>query len=277
MTRGTFRRRRLARELRTLREASGLTSEAVADAADISQSSLSRTENALVQIKVNTVRRLLQVYGVTGEQHDALVALAREANRLGWWHTYGDVLPEWFEVFVDLEGEADTLSVYDSQFINGLLQTEGYARALLASARPEDDAAEVTRRVELRMQRQARVADGRLRIRLIVDECVLHRVYGDTAVMPGQLARLAEMAGLPNVSLQVLPSNSRAGAVGSFTVLEFPDPADPPVVYIENEIGALYMEKPEQVRQYSRLWDHLRAAALSPEASVSHIAHLLKE
>ncbi|HEY9474570.1 MAG TPA: helix-turn-helix transcriptional regulator, partial [Mycobacteriales bacterium] len=264
------------RELRQLREAHGLTAEAVAEQADLSQSSLSRVENAVVQIKVPIVKALLDVYNVSGEQRDALIALTREANRENWWHAYGDVLPDWFEPYVDLEGEAEMLSVYDTQFVNGLLQTEDYARALISAARPEDSREEIDRRVELRMQRQSRVLGGDLRLRLIVDECVLHRAYGGVDMMPAQIRRILEVADLRTVSLQVLPADSPTGAVGAFTILEFPI-GDPTVVYVENDIGALYMEKPEHVRQYSRLCDRLRAAALSPEASVTHIAHLLEE
>ncbi|HEY9474569.1 MAG TPA: helix-turn-helix transcriptional regulator, partial [Mycobacteriales bacterium] len=261
------------RELRQLREAHGLTAEAVAEQADLSQSSLSRVENAVVQIKVPIVKALLDVYKVSGEQRDALIALTREANRQGWWHTYGDVLPEWFEVYIDLEGEAETLAVYDSQFVNGLLQTRDYARALLVAARPDDSPQETDRRVELRLQRQARIVEGDLRLHLIVDECVLHRTYGGPEVMREQIARLVEMAALRNVSIQVMPSSAPLSTASGFSILEFAV-GDPTVVYLENEIGALYLEKPHQVRQYSRLYDRLRASALGPEASVEHLARL---
>ncbi len=269
----SFRRRRLARELRQLREARHLTSDAVVGAADISQSSLSRIENAVVRISPNTVKSLLDVYGVTGEQRDALLALAREANRQSWWHAYGDVLPEWFEVYVDLEAEADTLDVYDNQVVNGLLQTEEYARALLSMCVPGAAPEEIERRVEVRMQRQARVTGGALRLCAVVDECVLHRMYGSASIMSAQIDRLISMASLGNVSIQVLPAGSPVGVLGSFSILEF-SVTDPVVVYLENEIGALYLEKPEQARHYSRLYDRLRAAALGPEASITRLAQL---
>lgn len=273
-TTGSFRRRRLGRELAALRKERNLRTEDVAHEVGISQPTLSRIERAAVEIKVPTVRSLLDVYGVDGERRDALLALAREARQQVWWHAYGDVLPDWFEVYIDLETEADTLDTFDVQFVNGLLQTEDYARAILAMSVPEAAAEEIERRVEVRMQRQARVASGELRLRCVLDEFVVRRGYGGPVVMGAQIDQLIELAQLGNVSLQVLPAGASVGVLGSFSILEFPSPTDPLVVYLEHEVGALYLEKPEQVRQYARLYDRLRAAALSPEASVEHLARL---
>ncbi|HEX5494293.1 MAG TPA: DUF5753 domain-containing protein [Mycobacteriales bacterium] len=183
------------------------------------------------------------------------------------------MLPDWFEVYIDLEAEAETLSVYDHQFVNGLLQTEDYARALLTASRPEDRPEEIDWRVELHMARQAKVSNGKLRLHTIIEECVLHRTYGTQAVMSAQIDRMVQIARLSNVCVQVLPARSPVGVLGSFTLLEF-TVADPSGVYLENEIGALYLEKPEQIRHYSRLYDRLRAVALSPEASVAHLAQM---
>lgn len=269
---GSFRRRRLGRELRRLRDERSLRLDDVAPEVDIAPATLSRIELAQVEIKPNTVRALVSHYEVDAEQAEALVNLAREARQQVWWHAYGDVLPDWFEVYVDLETESDMLSVYDAQVVNGLLQTEDYARAIFSPAVSNRD--EVERRVELRMERQKRVSSGELRLHCVMDECVLHRSYGGPAVMAAQIERLIDLAQLSNVSLQVLPAGAMVGVFGVFTVLEFPEPADPRVVYLEHDGGALYLEKAEQTRQYARLYDSLRAAALSPEASVAHLAQL---
>lgn len=277
MSRGSFRRRRLGRELRRLREEQGLTGEAVAKALDIAPSTLSRIETAAMVIQPKNVRLLLDHYGIGDGKRDALLTLAREAKQQSWWHTYGDVLPDWFEVYVDLEGEADSLSAYDAQMVNGLVQTEDYARALLTASRPEDAQEEIDRRVELRMRRQARLLGGGLRLHLILDECALHRTYGDTNVMTGQVRHILALAELRNVTVQILPgARASAGVVGSFSVLEF-GPDDPVVVYVENEVSALYMERPEHVRQYSRLYGRLQAAALDPSSSADHLKGLAVE
>lgn len=272
MTTGSFRRRRLGRELAALRKERNLRTEDVAREVGISQPTLSRIERAAVEIKVPTVRSLLDVYEVHDQRRGALLTLAREARQQVWWHAYGDVLPDWFEVYVDLETESDMLCAYDVQVVNGLLQTEDYARAIFTPT--IDDPAEVERRVELRMQRQKRVTSGELRLHCVMDECVLHRQYGGPAVMRAQIDRLIEVARLGNVSLQVLPAGSSVGVYGVFTILEFPAPSDPLVVYLEHDGGALYLEKLEQTRQYARLYDRLRASAMSPEASVERLAQL---
>lgn len=273
----TLRRRRLAAALKKLRSSSKITAEQAASRADISQASLSRIENAVVAIKVNTVKALLDAYEAPPEVRPGLVTLAREANRQGWWQPFSNVLPKWFESYVDLEEEASELGIYDAQFITGLVQTEEYARAIYHAARPQDPAEETDRRVALRMARQQRLVDGKMVLRLVLDEWVLHRAYGSQEIMRAQLIHLCELAALRNVSLQVLPTKAQPGVVGSFTLVDFPNPADESVVYLENELGALYLEKPEEFRAYARVFDRLRAAALSPEDSAVRLAELAKE
>jgi uncharacterized protein DUF5753 len=213
----------------------------------------------------------------TAERRSAVLELARAANSDTWWHSYvGTALPKWFELYVDLEAEASELSIFDPQYINGLVQTEEYARAMMA-ARPDESDKDIDRTVAMRMERQKRLTEGRLRLQLIIDESALRREFGSPEVMKGQLEHLLELSKLRRVSLQILPERSQPGIVGGFTILEFPEEDDPTVVYIEHDAGALTLEKPTHVRQYTRAYGRLRTAALDRKASAAHIAEVIKE
>ncbi|GAB3156773.1 helix-turn-helix transcriptional regulator [Micromonospora sonneratiae] len=273
----TARRRRLAAELRRRREVAGFTLERAASHIDSSHSRLSRIETAQTGIRPPDLRALLDLYQVPADEQAVLVNLAREARQRGWWHGYGKAVPEWFEVYVGLESEAAGLGVYESQFVHGLFQTEEYARAVYQAAVIPLLPDEVDRRVRLRMERQTLVTEQGMFMRAVLDEAVLRRAIGGRDVLRGQLRRLLDVAELPNVSLQVLPFGAGACVLGSFTIMDFPDPADPAVIYVENQTGALYLEQPDEVRDYTLKYDYLRAAARNPVESTQFIADLAKE
>ena len=145
------------------------------------------------------------------------------------------------------------------------------------AARPDESEASIERYIAMRLERQKRLADGKLRLHLIIDESVLRREFGGPEVMRGQLEHLIKMSKLRRVSLQVLPERGQPGINGGFTILEFPEEDDPTVVYIEHDAGALTLEKPTQVRQYTRAYGRLQTAALDEKASVARIAEVIKE
>jgi transcriptional regulator with XRE-family HTH domain len=273
----TVRRRRLGAEMRRYREAADLTLEVAAAHIDSSHSRLSRIETAQIGIRPPDLRALLDLYGVPAEKQAALVTLCREARQRGWWHGYGDAIPEWFETYVGLESEAAGLGVYESQFVHGLFQTEEYARAVLAPAIVPHSPDELDRRVRLRMERQSLVTEQGMLIRAVLDEAVLRREIGGPEVLRGQLERLRELAELPNVSLQVLPFSAGARVLGPFTIVDFPDPSDQAVIFLEMHTGALYLENPQDIRDYTLKFDSLRAAACDPVSSARMIADLIKE
>lgn len=272
-----FRRRRLAHELTDIRESLGWTAEQAAREAGVSQSSISRVEGASVSVQSSTLRAILDAYQVTGERREAITSLAKTLNAPTWWHAYGDVVPDWLEIYVDLEAEASSLAVYSVQFVDGLLQTDGYARAVYAAGRLNEAAATTERQVQLRMERQKRVLAGEMVLEIIMEEWALHRVYGDQDVMRAQFQHMLDIAQLRNVSLQLLKTTSQPNVVGSFALLDFPEVLDPTVAYIEHEAGALYVEEPDQVRRYSQAYDRLRACAMSPAETIAEIAKLAKE
>ncbi|MFI5531569.1 helix-turn-helix domain-containing protein [Kitasatospora sp. NPDC051853] len=261
----TVRRRRLGAELRRLRELKGMTAEEVAGRLMVSQSKISRLENGRRSISQRDVRDLCDVYEVTDERVRAgLMEMARESRQRGWWHEFGDIP---YSVYIGLEAEASSIRAYESSFVPGLLQTREYAAAVVEGTQPDTDAGAVQRRVEVRMKRQSRINGenplGSLWV--VVDEAVLAREVGSPMVMADQLHQLIELSERPNINLQVIPFRHGAhpGMTGTFSLMEFPESADSTVVYFEGVTADLYLEKDADVRRYTNLYDHLRAAALS--------------
>jgi transcriptional regulator with XRE-family HTH domain len=276
----TVRRKRLGIELRRLRERAGLTCEEVGQRLDCSGTRISRIETGRISVKPGDVRELLDTYGVTGTEADSLVQLAREARRKGWWHTYGRLLPTWFEAYVGLEAEAIRLRDFQSMVVPGLLQTEDYARAVLRTAPTAGSAEDIDRQVALRMERQAVLAQANPPdLWVVLSESVLRVQVGGSAVMRAQLRRLIDVAERSNVTMQVLPFTTAAHVqpISPFTILEFPDAADPTVVYLEHLTGNLFLESQDEVRRYTVTFDHLRAEALGTGQSIDLIAHVAAE
>jgi transcriptional regulator with XRE-family HTH domain len=275
------RSRRLAAELLRLRELSGLTREDVAERLTWSTSKLWRVETARSRAHHGDVADLLDIYGVTGDQQESLIKLAREARRRGWWHSYSDVLADGFDTYVDLEAEASAIRTYESQLVPGLLQTVEYAQAVLTAAWVTVEADEIDRRVAVRTRRQelAAARGTPLQLWAILDEAVLRRVVGSPQIMRTQLDRLADAARQTNVTLQVLPFSSGAhiAMLGTFVLLTFPEPADPDIIYLETDTSSLYLEEPQDISRYSEIFDHLRATALAPRESVTFISTVAAE
>ena len=271
----TVRRKRLTVELRRLREQAGLTCEDVGQRLECSGTRISRIETGRIGARPGDVRELLEIYGVTGAEADSLVQLARDARRKGWWHAYGRVLPPWFEAYVGLESDAARLHDFQPSVVPGLLQTQDYARAILRDAPYADYGEDIDQQLALRMRRQAVLDQPRPpQVRMVLGESVLWMQVGGPAVLRAQLLRLAELAARPDFSLQILPLRTAAHAqpAGPFTLLEFADPADPTVVYLEHLTGSLLLDEDEEVQRYRAMFDHLRAAALGPGPSADLIA-----
>lgn len=268
----TVRRRRLAAELRRLRDQAKLTIEDVAEKLECSSSKISRIETGHVGVNPRDARELLRLYGVADDQLEALVQLSREARKKGWWHSYNEVFTG---AFVGLEAEASSLRAYQALLIPGLLQTEDYMRAVIRAARPDATGAEVDKRVKARLARQRLLTDVEPpRYWAVIDEAVLCRSVGGEAVMHAQLNWLAARATLPHVTIQVLPfaAGAHPGMEGPFLILGFPEQADPDVVYVDNTTAGIYLEEPAEILRYTLMFDHLRAGALSPDDTLTRIA-----
>jgi len=273
----TVRRKRLTVELRRLREQAGLTCEDVGHRLECSGTRISRMETGRIGARPGDVHELLEIYGVTGAAADSLVQLARDARRKGWWRVYGRVLPPWFEAYIGLESDAARLHDFQPSVVPGLLQTEDYARAVLRGAPHAGCAEDIDQQVALRMRRQAVLDESRPpQLHVVLSESVLWVQAGGPTVLRAQLLRLADLASRPDLTVQVLPLRAAAHVqpVSPFTMLEFADPADPAVVYLEHLTGSLFLENEDEVRRYRVIFDHLRAESLGTGQSADLIARV---
>ena len=274
----TARGRRLRHELRRLREQAGLTHSEVARRLEWSPSKVSRIETGQSRVQTGDVRDLLEVYGITDQATcEALVQLAREARRRGWWTRYSDVLGS--GTYVGLEAEAAGLRTYESMFIPGLLQTEDYASAVIQAGQTKNDPDTLNRRLAARMARQEILKrPDPPETWAVLDESVISRPVGGPGVMRAQLEHLIDLSTKPNgtLTLQVLPFTVGAhpGMNGPFVILDFNSPTDPPMVYLETATDGLYLDEPADVERYNLRFNHLVARALGPEESRSMIAAL---
>jgi transcriptional regulator with XRE-family HTH domain len=256
----TVQRLVLGGHLRRLREEAHITTEQAAGAIRGSHSKISRMEHGRVGFKDRDIADLLTLYGVTsGDEREALIRLAREANTPGWWQGYSDILPHWVEPYFGLEAAATIIRCYEVQFVPGLLQTEGYARALIrmGNASTEED---VLRRAEARISRQDILnRDTPPKVWAVMDEGALRRPIGGEAVMQEQLKHLLDMCDHPAVTLQVLPFEvaSHPAMGGPFTILRFSEPDLRDVVYIEQLTSALYLDKAGEVDSYLEVMEQL--------------------
>jgi transcriptional regulator with XRE-family HTH domain len=269
----TGRRRRLGAELRRLREAAGLTIERVAEELECSPSKVSRIETGQVSATPRDVRDMLGLYRVDDDRLEAMVQVAREARQRGWWQKFVDV-PDGVPAYVGLETAATSIDVYMALLVPALLQTPDYARAVIAAVRPDLPPSEIDRRVELRLRRQDLLDQERPpRVRVLLDDTVLHRPVGGPAVMAAQRRRLLADAERPAVTVQILEAGAgaHAGMDGPFTIFGFPAPAERDVVALDSAADALYLEGPEDVARYRRVFELLLPAARSPEDSAAII------
>ncbi len=279
------RRRHLAAELRRLREEHGLTGEEVAESLGWSSSKLSRIETARIGVKPADLAKLLDHYEVSGDFRQELLGLAAKTGSRGWWDAYTDAWPEHFASYLVLESQAESLLAWSPELVPGLLQTPEYARAAIdahMAATAAIPPSEIERRVQTRVRRQQILMGANpISLTCVLDESVLLRRVMDAQVMRGQLARLVEMAGLPNVILRVLPLDGEHPiGTGAFMLFGFaPIPGIGPtsdIVYIEQLSGsALYVDNDSETHQYQLGFGHLIAESLDPVASVARITEVM--
>jgi transcriptional regulator with XRE-family HTH domain len=276
----TARRLIVGAQLRRLREAAGISREDAGYVIRCSASKISRLELGRVGFKDRDVADLLSLYGITDDrQRGPLLMLAREASSPGWWHDYDDVLPNWFQTYVGLEEAASSIRTYEIQFIPGLLQTPDYARAVVVSGLPSAPAGEIERRVTLRLARQRVLTrPDPPTFWAVLDEATLSRPVGGRPVMRAQIQHLLDLLDSPNVTIQVMPlhAGSHAADGGSFSILRFPEPDLPDIVYVEQLVSALYLDKPEHVDRYLQVMERLIVDSLPPDRTADMLAAILK-
>lgn len=275
----TVRRRRLALELRRLREAAKLTCEEVAERLECSASKISRVETGRVSVSPRDVRDMLEIYGVPAGNRDSLVQLARESRQKGWWHAYGDGMEPQFATYLGMESAASEIRLYRASRVPGMLQTEDYARAMMAGSKIKSWHPNDEQGVAVRLERQRQLRANPPRVWAVIDEATIRRQVGGREVMRAQLEYLIEQSSAPSMFLQVIPFSTGAYTAMDlmFAILGFPDRVDPDVVCVPYPTGCLWIEDEAEVGRYNVFFHHLQAAALSFEDSVALITSALKD
>lgn len=264
-----------------------LTVKAAAQALEWSEAKIWRIETGQTSMRSLDVENVCRIYGAPADLTEALMALAKETKARGWWLSYGDVIPEGFDVYIGLEEAAARFQWYESELVPGLLQTEDYAHTVIQMDNPGVDDAEIDRRVQVRIQRQALLerATGAPEVNVVLNEAILRRPVGGEKVMAAQLAHLVEVAELTNVAIKVMPFDAgmHYGVMsGPFVMLDFPTNGngtltEPPIVYVDGLTGALYLDKTHEIERYSEAFKDLWRTSLDETASRRIIANTVKE
>ncbi|MFJ4650487.1 helix-turn-helix domain-containing protein [Nocardia sp. NPDC088792] len=284
----TLPRRQLGRYLREGRMQCNLTIAEAAALMEWSESKLQRLETGNAEkIRVLDIRELCRIYDFDDEFTTALGGLAQQASVKSWWHEYDDLIPEGFNVYVGLEASARGLVSYQPDLIPGLLQTADYARVLIGDYWPDAGDDQLDRRVQLKIRRQSLLTRKRnpATFDIVMHETALRRVVGSPRVMAAQLRRVADMSTLPTIAVRVLPFSAGVPighTVGPFVILDFGHdsgnrPLEPTVVYLENFLGDLYLEKQAAVDRYLQAYQAIQRAALDETSSRDLLRKAAKE
>ncbi|MFJ4649887.1 helix-turn-helix domain-containing protein [Nocardia sp. NPDC088792] len=284
----TLPRRQLGRYLRDAREAANLTLEEAATLMEWGKSTLQRLEKGQTErVRSRVVQELCELYSIDEEKTAALKGLAQQVPAKSWWHSYGDLIPANFNLYVGLEAAARCLTIYQPMIIPGLLQTADYTRVLDRTYFDTDTDTELERRIELKRQRQAIIFRGRkpAAASVVLHEAAIRTLLGDRHIMSAQLRHLANVSTRRNIELRVLPY--RAGfpvglALPPFVLLEFGadakgGPVEPTVVFAESFTGSMYLERPADVDRYQNAYAVVREAAMNPQPSRDLLREIARE
>ncbi|MEU2246516.1 helix-turn-helix transcriptional regulator [Streptomyces sp. NPDC019224] len=271
----------LGKRLQDLRERAGMNRDQAAKVLRVAPATVRRMETAEVALKIPYVQALLKAYGISDEEADSFVELAEEANKPGWWQRFHDVLPDWFSMYVSLEGAASLLRMYEPHFVPGLLQTEDYARTVmrtgaLGQTGPED----IERHVALRMARQSLLTrPDAPRLWVVMDETVLRRPVGSVELMRAQVDKLLEATTMPNVTLQIaeFSTGHHPGTYGPFVLFRFAVPELPDMVFSEYLTGAVYFDARPEVASYLEVMDRMAAQAATAQRTTELLQDFRKE
>jgi transcriptional regulator with XRE-family HTH domain len=267
------RRRRLAAELRGIREGKGKSGDAVAAALKWSPSKISRYERARTGLRPREVERLLDYYQITGPRRELLLTLAADAAQKGWWEEYSDSLSEGYQQFIGFEHEATSMAIWHVDVVTGLLQTEDYARSIITGySRVEPMAPRmIERMVQVRMRRQQILNRDDLQLSVVLDESVLRRRIGSDSVMYDQFQRLAVESKRPNLTLRILPLGATHTVFGeSFVIFGFGADSDQmlqDIVSTEQLLSSHTLEGERETYLHRIAFQMLSDAALDPTAS----------
>lgn len=282
----TVPRRSLGIALGSARKRAGMTMQVAADRVGVSIQTLRRVERGEVSSRASMVEVLCAFYGVDNRMRDVLVGLSKESRSRGWWHSYGDVIPRWFELFVSLEQTANRIREFAPQLVPGLLQHSEYMGVVIRTDVPHLEEAEVSARIKLRQERQqllTRSFPAPPELEVIISEVVLLSEPAAEGVMRKQVWHLLKATELPGVTLRVLPLSAnphRSSSTGAWILMDFMAEngnTPPSTVYSEDLTGAIYLDKPAEINVYEEVWAALLGLALTPEQSIELMSRRLKE
>ncbi|MBX7268449.1 helix-turn-helix domain-containing protein [Micromonospora sp. Llam7] len=282
----TVPRRQLGRYLRELRENAHVTVAAAAKELEWSTPRIWRYETGQVPMHPNDVEAMCRVYGVGRETIKTMRSLARETKAHGWWHSYGEAIEDWFKLYVGLETAATKIRKYEADLVPGLLQTVEYMTEVIATDHPQLSAAEQQAKVDVRLRRQrllARAVPRAPYYDVILSEAVLRRPLRDRSAMARQLDALVVASRQHNLKVRVLPLTAglfRSAFTGTFTLLDFPTDVrepEPTTIYMDGPCGAVYLDKPHEIRTYEEVWRSLGERALDVDDSRELITAIAKE
>jgi transcriptional regulator with XRE-family HTH domain len=288
-TGSTVPRRQLGRFLRQLREEAQITVKVAAEELEWSAPKIWRIESGATSMRALDVEAMCRVYGAPAHVTEALKGLARETKAKGWWHSFGEAIPEWFELYVGLEAAASRLREYGPELVPGLLQTESYTAEVFRVGNPDISEDKIKEGVAVRLERQAILTRARPTpptLDVVINEATLRRPITDLAAMADQLSHISKISELPNVSVRVLPLSAglhRAAMVGGmFIILDFTGNGEtrnpePSTVYSDGLTGALYLDKPQEVAAYNKVWSSLISSCLDQRSSRKLISAIAKE
>ncbi len=275
-------RRKIGRMLRDLRETSGLTITEAGATIQRSDSTMSRIENGKRDVQLIELNALLDAYNAPEEIRTALLGLARAAPEGGLWTTYEAAFPPDLETYLGLEEVARSLRVFALSTVHSLLRTRRSLEAVIRAGLPTAGEDEIEHLVEAHLARQSvllRDPDP-VELQVVLDEAALRRPAGGVEAMREQIDHLIHCAeSVPNVTLQVLPfaKGSHGSPSGGFTLMDFPDLAEPDVVYCDTVGGNLYLHRPQDLRRFTQLFGRLCGAALDPAESVQFLRNVRQE
>ncbi|WP_433304970.1 helix-turn-helix domain-containing protein [Actinoplanes sp. CA-030573] len=285
-TGSTVPRRSLGIALESARKRAGITMQKAADRVGVSVQTVRRVERGEVSTRPSTVEVLCDFYGLDARMRDVLIGLAKESRSRGWWHSYGDVIPRWFELFVSLEQTARRIREFGPQLVPGLLQHSGYMGVVIRTDLPHLDDGEVAARIKLRQERQqllTRSFPAPPDLEVILSEAVLLSEPAGDGVMRQQIWHLLKATELPTVTIRILPLSAnphRSSSTGGWTLMDFAvenGNTPPSTVYSEDLTGAIYLDKPAEIDVYEQVWAALDRQVLTPAQSVDVMSHRLKE
>jgi hypothetical protein len=263
-----------------------MTMQQAADRVGASVQTIRRVERGEVSTRPSMVEVLCDFYDMDGRMRDVLIGLAKESKSKGWWHSYGEVVPRWFESFVSLEQTARRVREFAPQLVPGLLQHRGYMEVVIRTDVRNQDEDEVSDRIKLRQERQqllTRSFPVPPELEVIISETVLLSEPSGEGTMRHQVWHLLKATELPSVTLRVLPITANphwSSSTGGWILMDFVAEngnTPPATVYSEDLTGAIYLDKPSEINVYEQVWAALDGLALTPKQSIEVMSQRLKE